>query len=107
MNPNTKETSMYDHLVTGPVLVRSHLGGTYLGILKEAHTDGTLRLSARRLWSWQGALDSTVLAATGPTGGRIGPVADILLRPAAQVIEILVATPAAMAALEGVKPWRG
>ena len=97
---------MYDHLIEKPVLVRSHLGGTYLGILLAAYEDGTLRLRARRLWRWSGALDSTVLAARGPTGGQIGEESDILLRSAAQVIEVIAATEAALTALGKVAPWQ-
>ena len=105
-NGRMEEKSMYDHLIGKPVLVRSHLGGMYLGTLLAAHEDGTLHLLARRLWSWRGALDSTVLASTGPTEGRIGPAADILLRPAAQVIEILAASTDAIEELGRIGTWR-
>jgi len=97
--------SMFGHLIEKPVLVRSHLGGTYLGLLLAAYEDGTLRLRARRLWSWTGALDSTVLAVEGPAGGKIGAECEILLRPAAQVIEVIAATDVAMAAVALVPTW--
>ena len=92
-------------LIDRPVLVRAHRAGVYLGRL--IAVDGpVLRLRARRLWSWTGALDSTVLAATGPTGGRIGPETDVVLLPDAQVIEVLAASAEAVAALARVAPWQ-
>lgn len=95
----------YAHLIGHPVLVRADRAGVFLGTLTAATNDGSLRLRARKLWSWAGALDSTVLAASGPAGRRIGPMSDIVLPPAAGLLEVVAATPEALAALEQVQPW--
>lgn len=98
-------TSIYEHMIGGPVLVRAHRAGVYLGTLTAAYEDGSIRLTARRLWRWSGALDSTVLADIGPAGGRIGPMSYVVLPPGAEIIEIVKATDAALSALAKVSPW--
>ena len=85
--------------------MRSHLSGTWLGVMVAAWADGAIRLHARRLWSWEGALDGSVLAAHGPTGGRIGPLADVVLPVTAQVVEVIQSTSEALQSLAGIPPW--
>ena len=96
---------MYDHMIEKPVLVRANRAGVYLGILLATYPDGSLRIRARRLHTFYGAMDSTTLALTGPSRGDIGPESDVLLRPGAEVIEIVAATDAAVARCAAIPTW--
>jgi len=97
---------MFKHLIEKPVLVRSHRGGVYLGTLLEAHENGAIRVRARRLWSWTGALDSSVLAKHGPTGGDMGPECDFLICRDAEIVEVVAATEESLAALAKIDEWK-
>ena len=96
---------MYKHLIGTPVLVRANRAGVWMGTLAAAEGDVLRLTGARRLWSWTGALDASVLALRGPTGGRFGDPTDVILGPSAEVIEVHVASPAAVASVMGAPPW--
>ena len=77
------------------VVVRTFSAGVHCGTLvKRSGQEVTLR-SARRIWSWTGALSLHEVASRGITGGRVSvPASEILLL---QAIEVIATTPAAMA----------
>jgi hypothetical protein len=57
------------------VVVRSSASGVWIGEAAELDGD-TIRLKdAYRIWSWEGALDTTVIAASGVTAAKIGALA--------------------------------
>lgn len=94
---------MYSDLIDKTIVVRSSPSGVHLGTLVEV--DGTTyRLrNARRAWSWQGALDVTTLAMSGPTGGRFSePSAVAIIH---DVCEAHLATEEAIAKWDAVESW--
>lgn len=88
------------------VLVRSRGSGVWIGRLVSRMTTAaghSVQLAdARRLWSWQGAGECSSLALTGPTDGKIGPMAAPIVH---EVLEEHEVTTAAAAAVGKIKVW--
>lgn len=82
-----------------------HRAGTFIGRRDgEASLPGFVRIYARQLWSWSGALAAPELGRIGPTGGKIGDWVHIEIR-ADDVCRLVDVSPEALAALERVPPW--
>lgn len=88
------------------VLVRSRGSGVWIGTLVSRHATAAghsvTLADARRIWSWFGAAECSQLAATGPTGGKIGIASAPIVH---EVLEEHVASPAAIAAVAQIAPW--
>jgi hypothetical protein len=77
------------------VVVRTYSAGVHCGTLVSRKGQEAQLKSARRIWSWQGALSLHEVAARGISSGKVSvQVSEILLT---QAIEIISATPDAMA----------
>lgn len=73
------------------VLVRTSGAGVHYGTFEEMEGQNVRLTSARRIWSWKGALSLSEIATKGldVTGSRITvPVAEIILPTAIEVIRI-------------------
>lgn len=73
------------------VLIRTYSAGVHFGTLIERNGQEVHLSSARRLWSWQGALSLSEIAANGCDikNSKISvPVEEILLTQAIEVIPI-------------------
>ncbi len=86
------------------VLVRAGQSGAWAGVLVEK-TDTEVVLRARRLWSWEGALDCSALAVSGPKKGRISAETTVVLRRE-DVIEIHDLTSEAQKAVDAIEVAR-
>ena len=88
------------------VLVRTYSAGVYVGILREKSPDGKRVVlgDARIIYSWQGALTTLDLAATGPSAAKIShPVEEV------EVTEAICSVRLSEAAVERfgeIAPWR-
>lgn len=90
------------------VIVRSSLSGVWYGDLEstEGTPDGLERVTlrgARRVWSWEGALSCSGLAAHGPREAKIAPAVDVRI---SGVCEVIDCTPEAIAAFAAIPEWR-
>lgn len=89
----------------GAVVIRANQAGCHYGyIASKTETEIVLR-DARRLWYWIGASLSQVAAEGAGDGSKIGVPVRVTLRRD-DVVEIIDATPAASAKIEGMAPWR-
>jgi hypothetical protein len=73
------------------VLIRTYSAGVHFGTLIERNGQEVHLKEARRLWSWQGALSLSEIAAKGCTiaSSKISvPVEEILLTQAIEIIPI-------------------
>ena len=73
------------------VLVRTIGAGVHFGTLEEKEGQSVRLSNARRLWSWQGALSLSEIAAKGIniSGSKISiPVEEIILDTAIEVIRV-------------------
>lgn len=88
-------------------IVRTYSAGVFLGTVKERNGKEVLLTDARRIWYWDGAASLSQLANEGtssPSRCKFpGPVKEILLTEA---IEIIPATEAAIASIAAVPEWR-
>jgi hypothetical protein len=57
------------------VVVRSSESGVWIGTAVELEGNAIRLTDAYRVWSWEGALDTTAIAANGVTGAKIGALA--------------------------------
>lgn len=57
------------------VVVRSSQSGVWIGTAVELDGDAVRLTDAFRIWSWEGALDTTAIAANGVTGATVGALA--------------------------------
>lgn len=55
------------------VVSRAPGSGVHIGTLVGTDHGHELK-DAQRIWSWEGALDTAMLAATGPSSARVSPV---------------------------------
>ena len=95
---------MYDNMIGKNVLIRANKAGVWLGLLLEA--DGhILKIEGRRLWSWRGALDCSVLAVRGPTSAKAGDLTTVVLGPSAEIVEVHAASEAAAIAVSALPEW--
>jgi len=86
------------------VVVRDHRAGVYAGILMKSKRSGIVVLkNARHLWSWQGALSTAEIAASGISGGKLSNlVPRVELR---DVVSIIDCTATAQQSIHAVKSW--
>lgn len=61
------------------VVVRSSQSGVWIGTAVEMEGDSVRLTDAFRIWSWEGALDTTAIAANGVTGAKIGAMAPTVM----------------------------
>ena len=89
------------------VIVRTHSAGAFAGMLISRTGKEVTLADARRLWYWSGAASLSQMAQEGtskPDQCKFpAPVDQIILTEA---IEIISATQAARASIEGVAVWR-
>lgn len=57
------------------VVVRSNMSGVWIGTATEMEGSTVRLANAFRIWSWEGALDTTALAAHGVTTAKVGALA--------------------------------
>lgn len=87
------------------VLVRANRAGVWAGLLASANGN-VLRLEgARRIWSWTGAMDCSVLAQRGPETAKLGDISNVTLGASAEVIEVHEMTALAWAVVQGGAAW--
>lgn len=88
-------------------IVRTYSAGVFAGEVVRRDGKEVEMVNARRLWYWAGAASLSQLAMDGVSRPRDckfpKPVERIILTEA---IEILDATPAARASIEGVPEWK-
>ena len=53
------------------VIIRSNMSGVWFGRLLEETAQTRVLDRARKIYDWEGALSTSDLACSGPTGGRI------------------------------------
>ena len=58
------------------VVVRSSQSGVWIGTATEMEGSTVRLVDAFRIWSWEGALDTTAIAANGVTGAKLGAMAE-------------------------------
>lgn len=84
------------------VVVRTYSAGVFFGTLVERRGKEVDLINARRIWSWRGANTISEIALRGVgSGSRVAEPVTITLTEA---IEIIDASPAAVAAME-VATW--
>ena len=88
-------------------IVRTYSAGVFLGEIAERNGKEVLLKNARRLWYWDGAASLSQLANEGTKKPNLckfpAPVSEILLT---EVIEITLATEAAIASIASVPEWK-
>lgn len=101
----TKKTPESKSKQSRPVIIRANQSGCHYGYIESKSATEVVLRDARRLWYWVGASLSQVAAEGAGEGSKIGvPVRVTLQRD--DVVEIIDATPAAKAKIEGMAPWR-
>lgn len=103
----TKKKQTTKQTTTKPraVVIRANQSGCHYGYIESKSATEIVLRDARRLWHWIGASLSQVAAEGAGAGSKIGVPVRVTLRRE-DVIEILDATPAAAAKIEGMTPWR-
>lgn len=88
-------------------IVRTYSAGVFIGTIEERNGKEVLLTNARRIWYWDGAATLSQLATDGtskPQNCKFpGPVSEILLTEA---IEIIPATETAIASIAAVPVWK-
>jgi hypothetical protein len=86
---------------TKQVVVRTFSAGVHVGALVSRKGQEVTLRSARRIWSWTGALSLHEVASRGITGGKVSVlVSEILLTQAIEVIAMTDAAAAKVASFE-------
>lgn len=99
MENETKQEQILPQSVCLPVIVRTYSAGAHFGYLVKREGKEVSLKDSRRIWSWQGALSLSEIAADGLDikRSKVGCRVNIVLTEA---IEIIDCTPKAVKILE-------
>ncbi len=106
-NPNTdSKESNTDPFIGKKVILRCDRSGVYFGtLIWRTAIRGRLE-NARRLWSWEGALDTFDLASKGtsePKECKFSTVVELSEQP--DVLDFILCSEKAVMSLESVSAW--